>query len=238
MAPIDRPFVHVLGRCDDHRRRRRPVVPRGRYERHARPSSPAVFDVKGVNMFLQNDYKIPDSELNGVFRSQVFKSKGNNDVIYAYLYQVMAPKDITIREFSVLPFEGHVMARFGDMTTNSIYVNGGVGPGNNAIGGFEVPGDTAPSDVVFQPGPPATTALFKFNKEIPAGKTSYIVGVFSTLAPELATSLKIEGDKVDPKFAYATPKVPEPPSLVTAGSALLLAAGAWRRRRLGAAFAA
>lgn len=194
----------------------------------------AVFDVKNpVNNFLQNNFMLPDDNSNGVFRSQVFKSLDKANVIYAYLYQVMAPKKTKIGEFSLLPFDGHVMAKFGGMTTNSIYVNAGVGPGNNAIGGFKVLGDTAPTDVVFQPGPPATAALFKFNKSIPAGKTSYIVGVFSTLAPEIATSLKIDDEKADPKFAYATPKAPEPPSLLTAGSALLLAAGASRRRRSG-----
>ena len=100
----------------------------------------------------------------------------------------MAPGATAINTFFISDFSNMLTkATVNNAKVSSIYINAGVGAGGMAIDKFTTLGAGAPFDV-FQANKPLTGLLVTYKDSfggaaIPAGTTAYIVGVFSTIAP-------------------------------------------------------
>jgi hypothetical protein len=189
----------------------------------------AAFDITTpAAAFLETQFKIDPQEVSGVFRSEVFAGKGDNAGTYAYLYQIMSPGQTAISEFVVDDFVKSASAKVNNNNVTSIYVSQGVAAGT-PIDMFKVNGTVAPTGVFVSDLGLAGLLVDYSRGKVPAGDTSYIVGVFSKLKPKKVTDLVVNGSKSVVVSYYTT--IPEPSSLVMAASAVAFSAVSWHRRR-------
>jgi hypothetical protein len=184
----------------------------------------AAFDgtpIKGFD-FIAKPIDFKKGGKDGVLRSQVFKGKGDNKDLYAYLYQIVTPEKYVIDGLIIDSFSGGPqrakIANKDKVDPNSIYISD-VDDKKNKIGGFQIAGSVKPSDVVSGLIKGENIVAFSFEKpDIPKGGgdkgTSYIFGVFSKDAPRKFDVQVNSGEKIfDQVESYAPIKTPEPSTL-------------------------
>lgn len=190
----------------------------------------AAFDITNpAAAFLESQFSLDDPAKKGTFRSEVFAGKGDNTDIFAYLYQIVAPSDTVISEYIISDFVKNVTAKINNNNVTSIYVSEGVAAGT-PIDKFTVNGTVASSRVFVSDVGAEGVLVGYANSKIPAGDTSYIVGVFSKLKPLKISDLSINGNLIEGISYYTT--VPEPSSLALGAIGLLGGLGCMVGRRL------